>query len=96
MAKNLLSSGIVLAVLTLAGFWLWRAVLSGDPMQMLAVLTGVLAAVAGVVWQSHARHVRRWRTALDAYAERSLTRETGRPVLVRPRRQVSAHNNRGG
>jgi hypothetical protein len=108
MAKNLWS-GIVLAVGVIAGFWLWRA--SEDPGlgQGLTVLAATSGVVIGVLWWSHAQRVRRWRTALDAYAERSLARERirvheGRPMFLtqrRPSRTLSrtlsrTHSNRGG
>jgi hypothetical protein len=68
------SGYLVLAVGALAGAWLWQA--PDDPVQVLAALTLALAAVVGIFWHSRAQHARRWRTALDAYAERSLARES--------------------
>src|SRR5262245_16764581 len=55
------------------GAWLWQA--SETPVQGLAALALVLAAVVGTLWYSCAQRGRRWRTALDAYAECSLARD---------------------
>ena len=79
MANNRLG-WIVLAVGALAGACLWQA--SEDLVQGLAALALVLAAVVAILWYSHVRRARRWRTALDAYAERSLAQE--RPRAAKP------------
>jgi hypothetical protein len=49
---------------------------SGLALPPVAVL--VLAAVLGIIWQSRARGTRRWRAALDAYAEREMAKERRR------------------
>ncbi len=72
MANNL-SRPLVPAAVAVSGFWLWRA--PEDPVQVLAALALALAAVVGVLWHAHVQRGRRWRTALDAYAERSLAQE---------------------
>jgi hypothetical protein len=71
---NNLSRTLVPAALAVSGFWIWRA--SGEPVQVLAVLVFALAAVIGALWHDHVQRGRRWRTALDDYAERSLAQET--------------------
>jgi hypothetical protein len=38
----------------------------------------VLTAILGIVRQSRARDIRRWRTALDAYADREIARDQRR------------------
>ena len=72
MANNL-SRSFVPASMAVSGFWLWRS--ADDPVQVVAALVLALAAVVGVLWYSQVRRGRRWRTALDAYAERSLAQE---------------------
>ena len=70
---NNLTRSFAPAAFLMSGFWLWRA--PDDPVQVVAALLLALAAVAGVLWHAHIQRGRRWRTALDAYAERSLARE---------------------
>jgi threonine/homoserine efflux transporter RhtA len=73
LVAKYLSRSLVPAALAVSGFWLWRA--AEDPVQVVAALVLALAAVVGVLWYSHVQRGRRWRTALDAYAERSLAQE---------------------
>jgi len=40
-----------------------------------------LASVLWIVWRSHSRFTRRWRAALDAYAEREIARDPNRKLL---------------
>ena len=41
---------------------------------LLAIVAVALLAVLGVVWLVRARAARRWRAAINAYAERELAR----------------------
>jgi len=70
---NNLSRSLVPAAFAVSGFWLWRA--PEEPMQVAVALVLAVAAVVGVLWFAHIQRGRRWRTALDAYAERSLAQE---------------------
>jgi formate hydrogenlyase subunit 3/multisubunit Na+/H+ antiporter MnhD subunit len=56
----------------LGGLWLfWAGAPAGKAVSLAAVLT--LAALVGVTWfLSRARADRRWRAALDRYAERQM------------------------
>jgi carbon storage regulator len=62
----------------------WRAV------SLAAVLA--LAALVGITWYlSRARAERRWRTALDAYAEKELAKRTltrGEPFMLVLKRKI--------
>lgn len=69
--------GFVLATVAVAGFGWWQA--SDDLVQGLAVLA-VLLTVTGAFWLSRIQAARRWRTVLDAYAERALAQEQHHPV----------------
>jgi hypothetical protein len=70
------------AALLIGGLWLVRANDSGwwamPPAAFLAW------TVAGITWQQlRARARRRWRAALDAYAEREIRQERGKTALKR-------------
>jgi hypothetical protein len=60
--------------------WLWLSVADGSARRagpLVAVLA--LAALVGVAWYLHrARTERRWRAALDWYAEQEQEKETSR------------------
>lgn len=53
-----------------AAVWWWHG--PEGPAQRLAAWVLTVAAAGGGVWQLRARAERRWRTALDAYAERAI------------------------
>ena len=77
-----LLSLILLSTLTLAGYLVWLG--SENRTQMLGALALASMAVVGVLWR-RIRAERRWRTVLDAYAERALAQH-----LSRKRPRVSA------
>ena len=78
-----LLSLILLLTLTLAGYWVWLG--SESRPQMLGALALASMAVVGALWLRRSRAERRWRTVLDAYAERALAQH-----LSRKRPTVSA------
>jgi hypothetical protein len=69
MASNR-SQWIVLAATAAGGFGLGR--LSNPAVLLVAVLIVALAAAVGIIWRSRVQSARRWRAALDAYADRTL------------------------
>jgi hypothetical protein len=58
---------------------LGRSWLALPPAAVLA-----LTSVLGIVWQSRARGTRRWRAALDGYAEREIARDRRREGAPTP------------
>jgi hypothetical protein len=50
--------------------WLWQAV--SDSQQLLPASGFALIVLVGAFWQYRVQAVRRWRSAVDAYAERTL------------------------
>jgi hypothetical protein len=69
------------AALLIGGLWL---VWADDPGWKAIPLAAALASTmaAGIMWQQ-SRARRRWRAALDAYAERELSRQRRRTALKR-------------
>lgn len=76
MANPLFRGAVLVVTPVLAGSWFWLGL--KDPMQLLAVLGLALSAVLGALWLSRAQAARRWRMALDAYADRALAEEKPR------------------
>jgi hypothetical protein len=72
MASNR-SQWIVLAATAAGGFGLGR--LSDPSAQLVAYLMVAFAAAVAVVWRSRVQAARRWRAALDVYADRALARQ---------------------
>jgi hypothetical protein len=67
----------VLAAEIVGGLQLWPA--RGRSWLALLPAGGLaLTSVLGIFWQSRARGTRRWRAALDAYAERETARDRRR------------------
>lgn len=67
---------------TAVALWAWLAEFNRVQL-LLAAAALVPAAILGVVWQSRARAARRWRNALDTYAEREIARNVRRSVSER-------------
>jgi hypothetical protein len=72
MARNRTHWGL-LAAAAIGGFGLGR--LQDPAVQLSAGLVLAAAAVVGFVWRSRVQAARRWRAALDAYADRTLARQ---------------------
>ncbi len=72
--------------------WLWYFS-AGDSAHGAICLVGILtlAALAGLAWYaSRARAYRRWRAALDRYAQKELTKRTNSRRLIHARPQSQA------
>jgi hypothetical protein len=82
MRNQALLSLILLLLPPLAGYWAWLRFENLTP--MLGVLALASAAVAGALWYLRLQAQRRWRMALDAYAERALARHTSQKRLKAP------------
>jgi hypothetical protein len=83
--KRLLSL-VLLSVLSLAGYWVWLG--SENRTQMVGALALASMALVGVFCYHRIQGERRWRNALDAYAERALAQHLSRKrprVSVAPR-----------
>ena len=80
--KSLLSL-ILLSTLPLGGYWVWLG--SESRPQMLGALALASMAVVGALWLRRKQAERRWRTVLNAYAERAVAQH-----LSRRRPRVSA------
>jgi hypothetical protein len=63
----------VLAAVAVGGFGLGR--LPDPVVQLTASLILAVAALGALVWWSRAQATRRWRAALDAYADRAVARQ---------------------
>jgi len=64
------------AVLVSAGGGLGFRLASAGTVQALAAISSImLGAMFGIFWYARACRERRWRAALDAYAERQISRE---------------------
>jgi len=75
MASNRIRWG-VLAAVALGGFAIGRM---PDPIAPVAAISVLgVAAIGGLIWRSRAQATRRWRAALDAYADRALARQRRR------------------
>ena len=72
MARNGTHWG-VLAAVALGGFGLGR--LQDPTLQLSAGLVFAAAALVGIVWRSRVQAARRWRAALDAYADQTLAQQ---------------------
>ena len=98
---SLISSGAswaaaLLMAVSIGGLWFVR---SDDPTSEAVPLATVLAlvAVVGVSWQrSCARANSRFQAAMDAYAEREISRERHRRALQRLRALSAALGTAGG
>lgn len=51
----------------------------------VVTLAASVLAMLGIAWQYRSRGVKRWRKALDAYAEREIAEQQRRKCLKRPR-----------
>jgi hypothetical protein len=76
---------IVVLLATVAISWLWQAV--SDSRQVLAASAFALTVAVGAFWQYRVHAALRWRSAVDAYAERALEGENAfvidKPAAVR-------------
>jgi hypothetical protein len=73
----------LLVAASIGGHWFVRTYEPGRETVALAAVLA-LAATAGVTWQrSRARARSRWHAALEAYAEREISRERYRKALKR-------------
>ena len=79
-----LLSFILLSTLGLAGYWVWLG--SESRTQMVGASTVASMAVVGTLWLRRVQSERRWRTVLDAYAERAVAQH----LSSRKRPRVSA------
>jgi hypothetical protein len=68
------------------GLWWWRA--TEDLVPVVAVLGVASMAGVGALWQARVRAVRRWRRALDAYADRALAQNPHRKPRKRSATRV--------
>jgi hypothetical protein len=73
------------------GLWFWLTHGHGVAGQLVAAAL-VLAGTLGIVWLSRARAARRFKAAVEAYAEREIDRERRRN---RPQR-IRGVSTRGG
>jgi hypothetical protein len=71
--RSLVWPAAILATGGALGLWLWLA-REVSLQWLLAPAVLILAAAFGIFWQSRARAARRRRAALDAYAEREISR----------------------
>jgi uncharacterized protein YyaL (SSP411 family) len=78
-------AGALLVAASIGGHWFVRTYEPGRETVALAAVLA-LAAVVSVTWQrSRARARSRWQAALEAYAEREISRERQRKALKRAR-----------
>jgi hypothetical protein len=90
MTIRRLLSFILLLMLALAGYWIWPGL--ENRTQKLGLLALASMAVAGALWYLRIRGERRWRTVLDAYAERAIAQHLN---LKRPRMSTVPAAQRG-
>ena len=73
MAKQWLVPVLLLPMLALAGYWFWPGF--ANRTHVLGALVLASTVVVGALWHLRLQGERRWRTALDAYAERALAQD---------------------
>jgi hypothetical protein len=78
MANKWLRTLTLLLLLPLGGYWVWSGFENRTQMPGALALA---ALAAGALWYRGIQAQRRWRTALDAYAERMLAQHLSRQRL---------------
>ena len=66
----------MLAAVALGGYGLGQ--LSNSTVQLAVMASVALAIIVGTIWHSRIQASRRWRAALDAYADRAVARQRRR------------------